>query len=178
MLELSEAEIEKQTDIIRKNRDKIVAIGEVGLDLKEAQNIEKQIKNFERFIRLALELNKPIIVHSRKAEKEAIEVLEKAGAKKVIMHCFNGNFKLAERIKNNGWSFSIPAIVSFSEHFQKIVKETPIEQLFCETDSPFLHPNKERDNEPANVVESYKKIAEIKGLNLGEVEKKIEENYK
>src|SRR3990167_9969538 len=94
------------------------------------------------------------------------------------MHCFSGNMNLVSRIINNNWSLSIPANVKHSEHFQKIVKETPIKQLFCETDSPYLHPDKKFPNEPSNVIESYKKISEIKNLSLAEVEKIIEGNYK
>ena len=178
MLDLDDDEIEKQIGIIRKNKNKIIAIGEIGLDFKEAKEIEKQKNNFERLIKLAFEFDKPIIVHSRKAEKECIEILEKLKTKRVIMHCFSGNFNLVERIRNNEWYFSIPTNITFSEHFQKLAKEVPIEQLFCETDSPFLHPIKGKyDNEPCNVVESYKKIAEIKGISLKECEDKIENNY-
>ena len=178
MLSLNDLEIEKQIEIIKENKEKTIAIGEIGLDIKEATDKEKQKTNFEKLVKLAFELDKPIIVHSRKAELECIEILEKLNAKRVIMHCFSGNFALVERIKSNGWYFSIPTNVTFSEHFQKMAKEVPIEQLFCETDSPFLHPVKgEHDNEPCNVVESYKKVAEIKGIGLKECEKKIEENY-
>jgi len=177
-LKLTDKEIDTEIEFIRKNRDRIVAIGEVGLDLKESKEIEKQIKNFEKFIKLSMALDIPIIVHSRKAEKECIDILEKIGAKKVIMHCFSGDFNLVKRIKNDGWFFSIPAIIKFSEHFQKMAKEIPIEQIFCETDSPYLHPDKKMNNEPALVVESYKKIAEIKGIGLKECESKIENNYK
>jgi len=176
-LKLTDKEIDSEIDFIRKNKDKVVAIGEVGLDLKENRDLDKQIKNFEKFIRLSMDLNIPIIVHSRKAEKECIEILEKTRTKKVIMHCFSGDFKLVERIKNNMWYFSIPASIKFSEHFQKLAKEIPIEQIFCETDSPYLHPEKKMNNEPALVVESYKKIAEIKGISLRECEIKIEINY-
>ena len=94
------------------------------------------------------------------------------------MHCFSGNFNLVKRITENNWYLSIPSNVTFSEHFQKIVNEIGIENLLCETDSPFLHPIKgKRDNEPENVVFSYKKIAELKGIKLKEVEKKVEENF-
>jgi TatD DNase family protein len=181
MLEMNEKEIDEQFSLIRKlaSEGKVLAIGEVGMDFKEGTDREKQKKNFERFISLSIELDLPIIVHSRKAELECVEMLEKMKAKKVIMHCFSGNFNLVKRIIENGWSFSIPANITFSEHFQKVVSECPISQLLCETDTPFLHPVKgQRDNEPANVIESYKKIAEIKGISLKECEKKIEENYK
>ena len=170
-------ELEKEINTIRKNKNKILAVGEVGIDLKESDNLEAQKKTFQKFIDLAIELDKPIVIHSRKAEAECIELLEKSGYKKVVMHCFCGKRKLIERIVENGWHLSIPTSVNNSQQFQDMVRAVPIEQLFCETDSPFLHPLKERDNEPANVIYSYKKIAEIKKLKLKEVEKKIEENF-
>jgi len=180
-IKMSWDEINKELDFIRKNGKRAVAIGEVGIDFKESimmEEHEKQKKLFDKIVKLSALLNKPIIVHSRKAEKECVEILERNKAKKVIMHCFNGNFNLVSRIKENGWMISIPTNVTFSEHFQKIIKETDLKNLLCETDSPYLHPEKKRNNEPGNVVESYKKIAEIKGMKLKEVEKKIEENYK
>lgn len=177
-LKLSDKKIEEEIKFIKKNKNKILAIGEVGIDLKENSKKETQIKNFQKFIKLSKELNKPIIVHSRKAEPECIEILEKSKFKKIQMHCFSGNKKLIQRIIDNGWFLSIPTTVKNSEHFQLMIKMTPIEQLLCETDSPFLHPNKERNNEPANIIESYKKIAEIKNLTLKEVEKQVENNFK
>ena len=179
-LKISEKEIDSEIEFIKKNKEKISAIGEVGIDLKHAKedSLETQKENLKKFGNLAKELDIPIIIHSRKAEKECIELLEKLNYNKIIMHCFSGNMKLVSRIINNNWNLSIPANVKHSEHFQKIVEKTPIKQLFCETDSPFLHPDKLRDNEPANVIESYKKISEIKKISLTEVEKKIEENYK
>ena len=160
-----------------------MAIGEVGLDLnepglgEETKTLEKQKNALKKFVELAEELDKPLIVHSRKAETEAIEFLESLNAKKVLMHCFSGKKKLIRRIVENGWYLSVPANIKNATHFQKLVEITPIEQLFCETDSPFLHPDKLPDNEPANVIVSYKKIAEIKDMDLEEVKKKIEENY-
>jgi TatD DNase family protein len=94
------------------------------------------------------------------------------------MHCFCGNLKSVKRIIDNGWFLSIPTNVTFNEHFQKVAKLCPIEQLFCETDSPFLHPIKgEKNNEPANVICSYKKISEIRVISLKEVENQIERNF-
>jgi len=177
-LKLTDDEINKEIDFIRKNKNKIIAIGEVGIDLKHSDNLKKQKINFSKFIFLAEELDKPLIVHSRKAEKEVIEILEKLNAKKVIMHCFCGKKKLVERIVSNKWFLSIPANVTMNTQFQEIIKITPINQLFCETDSPFLHPEKgKRNNEPKNIIESYKKIAEIKRLSLEKVKEKIWENY-
>ncbi len=181
---LTEKEFNEELKFIEKNKDNIVALAEIGLDLHEPfsntpENFELQKKRFISQVKLAKKLDKPIIVHSRKAEKETIEILKELKAKKVIMHCFSGNFKLVDEIIKEGWFFSIPANVKFSEHFQKIVEKSPIEQLFCETDSPFLHPYKKPGmvNSPENVIESYKKISEIKKMTLKETEKRIEENF-
>lgn len=186
-LPLTDKEFNEKIQFIRKNKDKIVAIGEVGMDFHEDEykdnekankKRKKQEENFIKFIELAKEIRKPIIVHSRKAEKEVIDILEREKAEKVIMHCFSGNFKLVQRIINNKWGLTIPTSVTRSEHFQMIIKLTPIEQLFCETDSPYLHPDKtQRNNTPENISFSYESIAKIKNLDVKEVEKKIEENY-
>ena len=178
-LKLSEEEFLAEANFIRQNKDNLAAIGEVGLDLNEAgeETLEKQKNDLKKFVELSEELDKPLIVHSRKAETETIEFLESLNAKKVLMHCFSGKKKLIRRIIDNGWYLSVPANIKNATHFQKLVELAPIEQLFCETDSPFLHPDKLPDNEPANVIVSYKKIAEIKDMDLKEVEKKIEENY-
>lgn len=177
-LSMSEAEIEKEISFIKSNADKITAIGEVGLDLKESQNLEAQIKVLKKFISLSKQLNKPLIIHSRKAELQCIELLEKEKAPRVLMHHFSGKLSLVKRIIENSWFLSIPASVKRSEHFQNVIKIAPIQNLLCETDSPFLHPDKLPENEPANVVESYKKIAEIKSLTLKQVESEIEKNFK
>jgi TatD DNase family protein len=176
-VKLNKKEIDAEIAFIRKNAGKIAAIGEVGLDLKELDSLERQSAVFQSMIELALELNVPVIVHSRNAELECIEFLENLDVKKVIMHCFGGKLNLVRRIVKNGWSLSIPASVKNSTHFQEIVKIVPLQQLLCETDSPYLHPDKKFPNEPMNILISYKKIAEIKGLSLVDVQKQIFKNY-
>lgn len=175
---MSEDKIEEEIEFIRKNKSKIVSIGEIGLDFKEnTEAKEKQKRIFIEMLDLAKELDMPVQIHSRKAELECIEILEKTEMKKVIMHCFCGKIFLVKRIIDNGWFLTIPTNVTFSEHFQQVIKETPITQILCETDSPFLHPHKERNNIPSFVIESYKKIAEIKGLSLDDVKKQIYTNF-
>ena len=177
-LSLSDEEIDEEIEFIRENKDKIVAIGEVGLDLKKPDsNLEKQKVVFQKFIDLARELDKPIVVHSRKAELECIEMLEESGIKKVVMHCFSGKLKLVDRIVSNGWFLSIPTCIKNTLHFGFIVEKVSLENILAETDSPYLHPDKKFPNEPGNVIESYKKISEIKKLSLKEIEKKLESNY-
>ncbi len=177
-LKLPDDEIDSEIKFIRENREKITAIGEVGMDFKKNEKMKRQGEIFQKIIELAIELNKPMIVHSRKAEREVIEMLEKNKMKKIVMHCFSGNFKMVGRIIENGWFLTIPTSVKNSEHFQKIIARAPLENLLCETYSPFLHSDKGRENEPANIIESYKKIAEIKNLGIGEVETKIGGNFR
>ena len=174
---MNDREIDKELKFVEENKDKIVMIGEIGIDLRESNNLGGQVINFEKLIKIAMKINLPAAVHSRNAEEECIEVLEKLGAKKVIMHCFSGGMELVKRIAGNGWFLSIPSSVKYNEHFQKIVEIVSLENLFCETDSPYLHPNKEKDNEPANVIDGYKKIAEIKCLSLKEIADKVWENW-
>jgi TatD DNase family protein len=177
-LKLDNKGIEEIIDFIRKNKDKIIAIGEVGIDLKWSSDFEGQKKYFIKFVELALELDLPLIVHSRKAEKEVIEILEEKGCKKVIMHCFTGGMKLCERVVKNGWYISIPTNVVYNSQVQDIAKKVPLQNLFCETDCPYFNPFHDKRNEPCFIVEGYKKIAEIKGLETEEVEEQIEENFR
>lgn len=177
-ISMSDADVDKELQFIREHRKEIAAIGEVGMDFKEDEKQhDRQKYIFNKLILLAQELDKPLIVHSRKAEKECIELLENSRTKKVIMHCFCGAWKLVERIQRNGWFLSIPTNVTYAQQFQQIAKALPLTALFCETDSPFLHPGKERNNEPALVVESYKTIAMLKGLEIGDVAAAIARNY-
>ncbi len=177
-LALTEQIIDKEVDFIREKRKEISAIGEVGLDFKEDEKEHsRQEYIFKKITALALELEKPLIAHSRKAEARCIELLEKAEAKNVIMHCFSGKWKLVERIIANGWFVTIPTSVNSSEHFQRIAREIPLKNLFCETDAPYLHPDKKWPNEPALVVRAYQKLAEIKGIPLEDVENVLARNY-
>ncbi len=179
-LEMSDKELDAELDFIKSQKDNIVGIGEVGLDFQlstEPEQREKQIRFFKKLVSSLKSLNKTFVIHSRKAEKECIEILEELGVKKVNFHCFSGNFKLARRIEQNNWSMSIPANIGKSEHFQGIVKQTSINNLLTETDSPFLSPAGEERSEPSFVKQTIEKIAEIKGLDVDEVKKIIFLNY-
>ncbi len=171
-----EFDIDAEIAFIKKNNDTIIAISEVGLDFVDGDD-KSQRDDFQKMIALAHELNKPIVVHSRKAEAACIEMLEASALKKIVMHCFCGKKSLVKRIRDNGWYCSIPTAVVRAQQFGMIIAELPLSQLFCETDSPFLGPYKERYNEPAFIIESYKKIAEIKQMELTEVIRNIYLNW-
>jgi len=170
-------DIDKEIEFIKQNKDQIIAIGEIGLDFANFKDQEMQKDLYKKMIELGIELDKPIIIHSRKAENDSVEILEKYNYKKTILHCFCGKKKLMLRAAKNGWFFTVPTCVVKSEQFQIMAKEVNINQLLTETDSPFLTPFTGQRNEPANVLESVKKIAEIKGMTVDDTAKNIFMNY-
>jgi len=180
-VELGMGAVQDELKFISEHASKIVALGEVGLDLhhdQDTKHFAAMKETFILFARLARRLDKPLIVHSRKAETETIEILETEGNKKVVFHCFGGNKKLAARIIKNGWSLSIPSNVSRSSQFQDFVKDAPMNQLLTETDAPLLsHLGREHRSEPADIAQSIKKIAELKGLTVEETANQIYMNY-
>jgi|APSaa5957512576_1039674.scaffolds.fasta_scaffold00067_56 TatD DNase family protein len=173
-----ECDVEEEIAFIKKHQKDIMGIGEVGLDFSsENINQKEQEKLFVKMIKLAKELNKPLIVHSRKAEKEVLEILERENAKKVVMHCFCGNKNLVKEGALRGYYFTIPTNVNRASNFQSMVKEVNINQLLTETDGPFLSPIKGEPNEPANITVTIKEIAKIKGFDEKETANNIFLNY-
>lgn len=177
-LNMSEKEFQEALSFIEQNKDKIVAMGEIGLDYYHIMGKnEEQKRKFLKLIELAKELKLPVIVHSRKAELDVVELLETAKNLKIIMHCFSGSLNLVKRAEKNGWYFSIPTNVLYSSHFQKIVETVSLSRILTETDSPFLSPMKGKRNEPANIVHTIDKIAKIKNIEETEIKKIIFMNY-
>ncbi|MBR9691074.1 TatD family hydrolase [Candidatus Woesearchaeota archaeon] len=170
-------DIDEEIKFIDDNKEEIIAIGEVGLDYHNGKDKEGQKKVFKQVIELSKKLDNPIIVHSRKAESDVIDVLEENDARKVILHCFSGKKKLVLRAAKLGYSFSIPANIVFSEQFQILAKEVPLKQLLTETDAPWLSPYKGKANEPAFISEAVKKIADIKEISQKDAENIIYMNY-
>lgn len=175
---IEKLDVDEELEFIKKNKNKIVGIGECGLDFKFGEkHKDEQKKTFLRVIKLAEKIKKPLIVHSRKAELEAIEILESSKLKNVIMHCFFGRMKHARRARDLGFYFSIPPIINRIPQFKLLVEEIPITQLFTETDSPYLAPKKGEMNEPVNVEVSVEEIAKIKKMDKQEIMKNIFSNF-
>lgn len=170
-------DIDEQLKFLEDNKDKFVCVGEVGLDLHSGRDLEAQKKAFVKILEMAKKLDKTVLIHSRKAEAEAIDVLESCSMKKVVMHCFCGRKHLVKRAYDLGYYFSVPTNIVRLQQFQDMVEMVDINHLLTETDAPFLSPYKDKKNEPAFVVETIKKIAEIKGMTTEDVEKNIWMNY-
>lgn len=180
--EMSDGEFAEYLQEIRGIRN-LVAIGEVGLDLKHGSNekeFEVQMRRFRSLIELAIELDKPIIVHSWGAESQTLDIIEEyvsaKGFKKFVIHCFTGKKKLIKKICDLKIYASVPLTVMNTQSFQILVNELPVSKLLVETDSPYQHPGKER-NSPLNIPLIYAKIAELKGYDKKEIENIIFRNY-
>jgi TatD DNase family protein len=173
--EMSQGEIEEILEFIEKNKP--MAIGEVGLDLNHGKNIDKQKEVLKKLIALSKKLDIPLIVHSWKAEKETIEFLKENKAEKVIMHCFCGNADLTKEAESLGYLFSIPTSIVKSKTFRKLAKRIQLKSILTETDAPFLSPYEGKRNEPSFIKESIRKIAEIKEITEEELKKIIFMNY-
>lgn len=171
-------DVDKEIDFIEKNQKKIIAIGEVGMDFKYLKEYEpKQRENFQKVIDLAKKIDKPLIVHSRSAEAEVLQMLESNNVKKVVMHCFGGRKSLIKKGAELGYYFSIPPLVKRLQHFEIVISLVPLTQLLTETDSPWLSPDPEKRNEPSFVTESIKKIAEVKKMTEEEVANNVFMNF-
>lgn len=173
--------LDEEFDFIKKNKDNITAVGEAGLDYKweePTKRKEEQKQNFQRVIELCEHIKKPLVVHSRRAEKDCVDLLESSTLKKVNLHCFEGNKKLIKRAADLGYCFSIPAVIQRLKHFEMVVEQAPLSNLLTETDAPWLSPIVGTRNEPANVALTIKKIAEIKKITPEEIANQILLNYK
>jgi len=157
----------------------IVAVGEIGLDYHWVTDSfwqKKQKDTFISLIELANRLMKPIVVHSRKAETDCINILAKYAEQPVLMHCFAGNMSETERVIDQGWMISIPTAVVNRKKHRKIARKTPLENVVVETDTPYLSPIPGKRNEPANVRYAIEEIAKLKDIPTKEIDEVTTQN--
>ena len=165
--------------LIRSNPERFVAIGEVGLDhwkVQEPTDRELQREIFRRFVRLSIELGLPLNIHSRSAGRHVVALLLEEGARLVQLHAFDGKPSSAEPAVEAGYFFSIPASVVRSRQKQKLVRRLPLACMLVETDSPVLSPVPGVRNEPANLRQALRAIAELKQLSEQEVAEAVADN--
>jgi TatD DNase family protein len=170
----TEAVYDEMRGLARERR--IVAIGEIGLDFHydhSPRDVQREV--FRRQVRLAREVGLPVIIHTREADEETSALLEEEGAAETggVIHCFTGGPELAERALALGFFISFSGIAAFprSEGIQAVARTVPLDRLLVETDAPFLAPPPHRGkrNEPAFVVDLARKIAALRGVDLGEI---------
>ncbi len=161
---------------------KVVAIGEIGLDyhwMKDEK--EKQKSIFRRQLEMAKRVNKPVVIHTRDATYDTLEILKEYPEIKGIVHCYPGSYESAVELMDN-YYFGVGGVITFknARKLVEAVTKIPLERLVIETDSPYLTPTPFRGkrNNPIYVEYVARKIAEIKGVSYEEVVKITTENAK
>lgn len=170
--------------IYLENKEKVVAIGEIGLDYHISKDDrDAQIELFRKQIKLAKKLNLPIQIHSRDAAEDTIDVLKNEELPdKIMFHCFDLNPETAKHIIKNGWSISVGGNITYKRKSVaiEVLKSIPIDKIMTETDAPYLSPEGHRGerNSSTNIPLIVQKIAEIKGIAVEELAKILYENAK
>ena len=165
---------------VRDHVDEAFAIGEIGLDgyWVPSQLWPRQEELFHELVKLAVEADKPISVHSRKREGRVLQILIELGARRVDWHCFSSKVKLGLQIAAvEGHYLSIPANARKAENFTKLLLELPRDRVLLETDCPYLAPVRGQTNEPANVTVTMRLAAELWQCSEEQVVAQLEENF-
>lgn len=179
--ELDEEKFQRLKEIVRE--PKIVAVGEIGLDYyweKSAHDIQKNW--FERQLELAREVNLPVVIHSREAAKDTLEIMKaaKAGDMGGVIHCFSYGKDMAREYLDMGFFLGIGGVLTFknAKKLREVVEYAPMAQLVLETDSPYMapEPNRGKRNTSANLPYVVNMMAEIKGLSPEDVIAATEKN--
>jgi len=177
---LNPSKIDVNLSLIEENIGKAVALGEIGLDYwyKEAREDEERKKQqrilFQRLLEIAERNGKPASIHSRGAWKDCLDITIKSGIEKAVFHWFSGPLDILRELLDQGYYVSAtPAAVYSKEHI-RVVKETPLENLLLETDSPV--PYKGEPAEPSHILKTLIAVAELKSIKEEIVAERTTEN--
>ncbi|MBQ7810011.1 MAG: TatD family hydrolase [Clostridia bacterium] len=153
-----------------ENNKKVVAIGEIGLDYYWDIPKEPQLKVFEDQLKLALELDAPVVIHDREAHADTMRILKKYTPKKVLLHCYSGSAEMLKEVLKLGAFISLGGVVTFKNARVpvEVAEAVPLERLFLETDCPYLSPVPFRGkrNSSEKIAYTAERIAEIKGMDI------------
>ncbi|KMT64778.1 TatD family hydrolase [Catenovulum maritimum] len=163
---------------------KVVAIGETGLDyFYSADTIEWQQNSFRQHCQVANQLDKPLIIHTRDARQDTLDILKQEGADKAggVLHCFTESLEMAKAAMDLNFYISISGIVTFGNatELRDVVRALPLDRILVETDSPWLAPKPYRgkQNQPAYVHEVAQFVADLKGVSLAELSEQTTNNF-
>lgn len=179
--EFKDEMLDEFKDIIKKN-PKVKAIGEIGLDYYWDENPDKEIQKdvFRKHMKLAEELNVPVIIHDRDAHEDTLNIIKEFPNVKGVVHCFSGSVEFAKECLKLGYYIGVTGVVTFknAKKVVKVVKEVPVERLLVETDCPYMapEPNRGKRNKSSYIKYVIEKISEIKEINPKEFNLKVNEN--
>lgn len=173
---LTDEELNATLSQMMENAGIAVGIGEAGLDhyrCSDQASRTKQAEVFRKVIEVARSLDLPLVIHSRDAEQQALEMVKDLD--KVVFHCYGGTLGTMKEAVDHGFYISIATVICYSPHHQILARNVPLDKLLIETDSPFLSPRKGR-NEPSFVLDSVRLIAKIRGMQPSEIARITSEN--
>ncbi|MFW1676383.1 TatD family hydrolase [Pontibacter sp. JAM-7] len=183
-LHTDEGEVSRQQLLELSQRDRIVAIGETGLDYYYQQDTQAlQQANFATHLEVAAEVGLPVIVHTRDAREDTINLIRQHGSRDSggVLHCFTESLEMARAAMDENYLISFSGIITFrnAAELREVVKAVPLESMLIETDSPYLAPvpYRGKSNEPKYVVEVAQCIAEIKGVPVEQVAEVTTANF-
>lgn len=163
---------------------KVIAVGETGLDYHyNKEQLEEMRESFRLHINIAKETKRPLIIHTRDAREDTIQILREEKADEIggVMHCFTESWEMAEAALELGFYISFSGIVTFksAKELQDVAKKVPVDRMLIETDSPYLTPVpfRGKPNEPQYVKYVAEKIAELRGMSFDEVAAVTSENF-
>jgi len=180
--DLTESELQQTLELISGQRQNkaLVAIGEIGLDIKYERIWDKQLKVFDEMLRLAERLNLPVIIHSRGTTAKIVEMLPSYNVKKVLLHWFSNPISALVKAVENGYYITEGLPTAYSNGIREVVRKTPLTKLLTETDGPirfFKKPFNGKRTTPAFIPTVVKAIAEIKKIDIGDVAEQIAKNF-
>ncbi|TRX56652.1 TatD family hydrolase [Thalassomonas sp. M1454] len=179
-----EDEVDQNQLLQLADNPRVVAVGETGLDYfyaPETQEVQRDA--FRKHIRVAKQLNKPIIIHTRDAQEDTLNIMREEGAEQVggVLHCFTESWEMAEQAIAMGFYISFSGIVTFKNAaaLRHVAFQVPEDKFLIETDSPYLAPvpHRGKQNQPAFVSEVAKVLAEVRGQSVEEIARLSTENY-
>jgi TatD DNase family protein len=174
--------LENKIRQLAQDEDKLIAIGEIGLDYHYLYcPVEVQQRVFRQQLMLAEELNLPVVMHSREAEADTLNILKEIPVKSLgVAHSFTSSFEMARTLVEMGWYLGINGIVTFknTEDLREVVRWLPLEKMLLETDSPFLTPVpfRGKPNKPAHIPVIATFISELRDISLQELAEQTNEN--
>lgn len=177
-------EVQYEELISLSNHPKIIAIGETGLDyFRSSGELDWQRDRFRRHINAAIEVGKPLIIHTRNAIDDTLQIMREENAKEAagVMHCFTENWESAQKALDMGFYISFSGIVTFksAQTIQEVARNIPLDRMLIETDAPYLAPVPKRGkpNEPAYVRHTAEYIANMRGISLEELAECTTNNF-
>jgi TatD DNase family protein len=161
---------------------KVVGLGETGLDYYyENSPRDEQIKSFDLHLNAAIQLDLPVVIHTRDADEDTLAAIDNHPAAKGVFHCFSGGMDLARAALDRGYYISFSGIITFkkADELREVVRFVPLDRMLVETDSPFLAPipHRGQPNQPAWTRVVAEKVAEVKGIALVDVATATTENF-